>query len=696
VIDPDHVRDRWLELRDAAVVAELRTRCEAAAVEEQSVPFSWWAYHPRPFPREMAGEDPRRGRISQVARLGLDAAGRPVFQRLRDDLFQLYGWTGGRCDVVEVNGSLRKLECLVFEDGVLVEEISVEGHQRLDGRPAVEVTRWFYEDDRPSLAIETYESGSHPGWGGAERGPYWRAKAYTFTYDAEGELSTITSYLGKGDLADGGDADDAQAAARAGLPQDFESRPLYDARTQRWETDLPDPNRAYEGLGEPLADAIFAAVEQQRGALGQLEFVLVAPGGCLSRAVAADATFVARALRMTGGLREMLEVASEAPQGTVLVDAIDTAPSDVLRRLRAGQQALAEQRGSTKGEDFRRELVTALDARAWSAVAPTFVVLSMPSDEGDRGQQGDWEDDDEPFPFSQEEIVRPARRSALPDLERIVGRERVDAFLERLAGGFEAAPAGDDLRPRSREELAALLVDVGLTADEAACIAADALWGIVLESGGRGVSRLGGAPVLSAGTPWPHAEARPLTHLATIALDELPAVDGREHLPDDGLLSFFADTSEEGEFVEPIEPGSETGHDLVAVIHTPVGPPTHEPTPPGEVLVEQRVCPVARLQLRHVGFGYGNRLFGIDALAERAVERLTERVNGAVDHQLLGHPWAVQDDPREPGQIVLFHIADDAKLEFSFIDAGDIHFLGTPEDIKACRWHQLTVVPNSC
>ncbi len=107
------------------------------------------------------------------------------------------------------------------------------------------------------------------------------------------------------------------------------------------------------------------------------------------------------------------------------------------------------------------------------------------------------------------------------------------------------------------------------------------------------------------------------------------------------------------------------------------------------------MSPVGRLQLRHLGFGYGNRLFGIDALAEHAVQTLTERVNGPIGHQLLGYPWPVQDDPRRPGQIVLFHIADDPDLAFSFIDAGDIHFLGAPEDIKACRWDRLTVWPDS-
>ena len=96
-----------------------------------------------------------------------------------------------------------------------------------------------------------------------------------------------------------------------------------------------------------MAAAIVAALEQQAGALGPLEFVLVAPGGHLSRALAADATFVTRALRMTGSVRELRDVTYSAPRGTVLVDAIDTAAPDVLRRLRAGRQALAEYHGST-------------------------------------------------------------------------------------------------------------------------------------------------------------------------------------------------------------------------------------------------------------------------------------------------------------------------------------------------------------
>ncbi len=288
------------------MITALRGHCEATAVEVRPVPFSWRAYHPRPLPREMAGEDPLRGSVRD-ARLGIDATGRVVFQHLRDDLFQLYEWTGTHCDLVEINDVLRKLQSFVFADEVLVEEITVEGHdRRLDGRPCVDVTRWCYEHERPCLAIRTYESGAHPGWGGPERGPYWRTEAYTFTYDEGDELWAITRFVGRHDLADGGDVEDAQVAARAGLPQEFEASIVYDARTQRRERELPDPDRAYE---KPLADAIFAALAQRRDALGPLEFVLVAPGGQLSRAVAADATFIARALRMTSSPREMLKVA---------------------------------------------------------------------------------------------------------------------------------------------------------------------------------------------------------------------------------------------------------------------------------------------------------------------------------------------------------------------------------------------------
>jgi hypothetical protein len=724
VLDVDQVRDRWLMLQDTAAIAKLREHCEQAAVDEQAVPPSWWAHHPHPFAREMEANNPWRV-DAQPWRLGVDVAGRPVFEYLREDLFQLYDWAEDRCDVIKFDNRVRRLQRFRFLDGRLMEVVATEGHKRLDGRPLVEVQRWSYEHGRPWLMVETQESGAHPYFGGPERGPYWRAKAYRFSYDATGELKTITRFMGARDFADGGDADDAQSAARAGFPADFEeSQPLYDARTSRWEIDVPDPDHAYNGLAAPLSDALYAAVEQQRGALGPLEFVLIRGGEFPYQAVAADASFVERALAMNADVRELLRAAHDVPHGTVLADAIDTAPPDVLRRIRAGRQALADAYRPGVHETLMRELVTGLNARSWSRVAPTFLVVTTPSrddtDDSDDGSTWYTQEEvdemveaymatlDASLPLEQKwqrvhehlEAVLDAprrRRVEFPDVEAAVGRERVDALVERLSRDTGMAPPQDDpVLPQSREELAALLTDAGLGSDEAGRVAADALWGIPLEPGGIGRSRLGGSPILSAHAEWPHAEGRPLAHLATIALDELPDVEGREHLPADGTLSFFADLSEEGDFVDPVEPSRQSGHDLVAIIHTPAGTSTREPDPPGHALLEQRVTPVARLQLRHLGFGYGKRLLGLDALAEQAVEQLTERINGAVDHQLLGYPRTVQDDPRQPGQIVLFHIADDPALDFSIMDAGDIHFLGTPQDIEALRWDQLTVWPSSC
>jgi hypothetical protein len=169
-MDPERIRERWLELQDKTAVAAMRARCEAATVGEREADFNRWAYAPRPYPRAHAGEDPRRGRGQKDARLGLDADGRPTFQHLRDDLFQLFEWHDDGCDVFEFHGGPRELSRYTFENGVLVEEVSVDGVERLDGRPRVDVTRWSYEEGRPVLALATNESGAHRSYGGPERG----------------------------------------------------------------------------------------------------------------------------------------------------------------------------------------------------------------------------------------------------------------------------------------------------------------------------------------------------------------------------------------------------------------------------------------------------------------------------------------------------------------------------------------------
>lgn len=565
-MDPGSVRDRWLELLQPGAVAALRARCEAETAAETAVPFNWWAAWPRPFPRELAGEDPLQASSRTDARLGVDASGRVVFQHLRDDLFQLFDWADERCDLVEVNSELCRLRRFVFADGRLVEEIEVTGH-------GTELTRWTYADGRPARTDTTTESGTH---------------VHTFTYDADGELAAIAG------------------------PR----RLLYDARTHRRETELPDPEHAYDGLAEPLADALVAALPP-----GPFDLVIVYPGGRTPELIPLDEAFVARGLRALPNTDELLSTAYHE----LRVDVLETAPPDVLRRIRAGHQAHADPTG------LGHELVDVLRAR-------------------------------------------------LPCPVELWGAQSI---AKHFSGRFTRTKPPK--RVRDRDELAALLADAGLTRAEAAAIAGDAEWGLVLGKGGTGVSRLGGAPVLAAGTPWPHAGERPLTHLATIALAELPAVEGRDYLPADGLLSFFADLDDEAEFFEDDHAG-EGG--LARVLHTPAGADTEAPAPPGEVLDELRVTFTPRLQLRHRSLHYQPAL---DELAHATVRALADRLNGKPYAQLLGHPLPLQEDHRTPGQRVVFHICERVGIGFAIMDGGDLTFLG-----EADRWDQLTVIPDSC
>jgi hypothetical protein len=61
-----------------------------------------------------------------------------------------------------------------------------------------------------------------------------------------------------------------------------------------------------------------------------------------------------------------------------------------------------------------------------------------------------------------------------------------------------------------------------------------------------GESRFGGVPDLPAGEPWPEGVGGPLTFIGQIRLADVPPdLDGRDLLPEGGLLSFFYDVEEQ-------------------------------------------------------------------------------------------------------------------------------------------------------
>jgi uncharacterized protein YwqG len=208
---------------------------------------------------------------------------------------------------------------------------------------------------------------------------------------------------------------------------------------------------------------------------------------------------------------------------------------------------------------------------------------------------------------------------------------------------------------------------------------------------GDGRSRLGGLPEIPGA--WPLNDGRGLTHLASIALDELPDFPGRSQLPTDGTLVFFADFSEESEGWGPA-----VGNDsVIALVHVPPGADTAPAVPPEEtrddyavpvVLTERRVRfePVLTMKL--------DFNFELPDALDEAYSDFGEAL-ATPDHLLLGEPVYLQGDPREPGELSLFQMNWDDDLDFVYGDGGQISFYGTAEDISGGRWHRIRVTPES-
>jgi hypothetical protein len=277
---------------------------------------------------------------------------------------------------------------------------------------------------------------------------------------------------------------------------------------------------------------------------------------------------------------------------------------------------------------------------------------------------------------------------------RVMGQDRVDGLLA-LFPPLRAVPRVESA-PGSRDDLLGLLRAFGLPEQ----LADGAEWGIALLPRGRGRSRLGGRPDLPTGTPWPTSDGRALTHLATIVLSELPAIEGRDRLPADGSLSFFADLTEEGELWEPVVAGED---DRVRIVGVSAGEETYQPEPPEDdrdeddvqaVLRQRRIrfAPVLTIPEVPTDLSPGHRI-----LYERLYDALLEVTLRANEpgHLMLGHPAVVQEDPREPGQVNVLHIGYDEALGFEFLDAADLTFFGDADDVAAERWERLTVSPDS-
>jgi uncharacterized protein YwqG len=237
----------------------------------------------------------------------------------------------------------------------------------------------------------------------------------------------------------------------------------------------------------------------------------------------------------------------------------------------------------------------------------------------------------------------------------------------------------------SLDELRSLLAEHELPVG----LADGAAWGFALSPGGYGRSKLGGLPEIPQA--WPVNNGRGLTHLASIALDELPDSPARSQLPGEGTLVFFADFSEQNEGWGP----ADNNAPVIEVLHVFAGTEVTVATPPEEQRGEYEV-PVV-LNERRIRFEPVLTMPYDDDAAdefEDDYDAFCEKVESP-DHLLLGEPVYIQEDPRSAGETSLLQLNWDEELGYMHGDGGQISFYGPADDLRAGRWQSVKATPDS-
>ena len=282
-----------------------------------------------------------------------------------------------------------------------------------------------------------------------------------------------------------------------------------------------------------------------------------------------------------------------------------------------------------------------------------------------------------------------------------VAERPTDAEVEAEAL-LELARAGAPLESQ-REALAGYLRARGLAPATVAAVLDRTRDAVALERDprGAGATRIGGEPLLPAGEAWPlEPGGAPLTFIAAICLDELPAL---APLPSGRLLVYWDEDCWDRE-----------REDFVAgtrVFHVPGGGELTRAPPPGggrpsdPVHLAGFAMPVVG-EIEHV---FANRRIG-----PGEVERLfaaTDPLYLAVAHQLLGSSrdiqgpvldevarWLATAHPetrgrfgeaqlRGEGWLLLAQFAEEGDLVFG--DAGALYLVMPGDDLEACRFDRV-------
>lgn len=194
-----------------------------------------------------------------------------------------------------------------------------------------------------------------------------------------------------------------------------------------------------------------------------------------------------------------------------------------------------------------------------------------------------------------------------------------------------------------------------------------------------GASRMGGAPDLPPGTPWPENKGRPADFLAQIDFAAVAKAHSLPGIPDSGWVALFRDFQSgfDGDY-------DDNGQWRWAHFDCPADQLARTEHP-GEPLQSFNFCELKFEPELCLPGDFADRFTGDDeALGEEVFEYFDETLNDIMNgpyHRIGGYPMLIQSSENDlPGWDFLMQIDSDNEVGWMWGDMGRIYYWGRRKD----------------